>query len=80
MKALSPDATRLALTIPSEAQGAEWKKNAIDSVLKSTGCFSHFIQEYGSAIWDTAEGSPIKKADVAAIVSHYCLGQSSRTT
>jgi hypothetical protein len=64
LKALSENAAARALTVPSEARDVRWEADAIASILKSTGCFSYFVQEYGYAVWDVAESSPITLDDV----------------
>jgi hypothetical protein len=66
MKALTPDAAKVALVVPAEAQGVEWSERAVDAVREATACFSYFVQEYGSAVWDVAACSPIGRADVEA--------------
>jgi hypothetical protein len=66
MKALTPDAAKVALVVPAEAQGVEWSKRAVDAVREATACFSYFIQEYGFAVWDVAARSPIGRDDVEA--------------
>jgi len=64
MKALDDVAARQALVIPSESSGVSWHPDAADYVVRETGGYSYFIQEYGSAVWDTAEQSPIGMDDV----------------
>jgi len=63
LRALDTEASRIALLAPSAAKGIEWEESAVSTVVEATAGFSYFIQEYGSAVWDMAETTPIMKAD-----------------
>jgi len=66
LRELSPNASKLALTEPALARNVDWEESAVDEVVKITAGFSYFIQEYGSAVWNIAENSPITSDDVIA--------------
>jgi type II secretory pathway predicted ATPase ExeA len=66
LRELDEDASRAALLEPSLAKGVEWEESAVSNVVSTTAGFSYFIQEYGSAVWDMAESSPITNADAEA--------------
>lgn len=66
LRELSPEAARTALLKPSAAKGVEWDESAVSDVVETTAGFSYFIQEYGSAVWDIAETSPITYKDAEA--------------
>jgi len=64
LRELETSASREALIKPSAAKDVSWEESAVSDVVDTTAGFSYFIQEYGSAVWDLAESSPITKADV----------------
>jgi len=66
LRELSEAAARTALVEPSEAKGVLWEDSAADEVVVATAGFAYFIQEYGSAVWNSAQASPITNADVVA--------------
>ena len=66
LRELTPEASKIALLEPAAARGVKWEKSAVDEVVEATVGFSYFIQEYGSAVWDIAEASPITLADASA--------------
>jgi len=66
LRELTPEASEVALIEPAAAREVKWEKSAIDKVVEATAGFSYFIQEYGSAIWNIAEESPITLADARA--------------
>ena len=53
-----PDAID-ALTEPANELGVTFDERAVDAVVVYTEGYPYFIQEYGKALWDRAEGSPI---------------------
>ena len=53
-----PDAID-ALTEPANDLGVTFDERAVDAVVVYTEGYPYFIQEYGKALWDRAEGSPI---------------------
>ena len=64
LRELTPEASKRALIDPASARDVDWEKAAVDEVVRITKGFSYFIQEYGSAVWNVAESSPISSADV----------------
>jgi len=63
IRELTPEASRIALLEPSAAKDVEWDEQAANEVIKATAGFSYFIQEYGSAVWNISEASPITVDD-----------------
>ncbi len=61
---LEPEATRLAISRPIEAQGVRIEPKALDLIVEATQGYPYFLQEWGKHAWDTAERSPITRADV----------------
>ena len=59
-------AARTALLEPSAAKGVKWEEEAVSAAVKATSGFAYFIQEYGYAVWDVAESSPITASDAEA--------------
>ncbi len=45
-----------ALTAPAGDEGVAWDDDALSRVLDITLCFPYFLQEFGSAAWDVADG------------------------
>ena len=48
-----------ALVEPARELGVEFDARAVQAVLAYTEGYPYFVQEYGRALWDRAEGSPI---------------------
>lgn len=61
---LTPEATRIAIQKPVEAQGAEIDDDALDRIVKETQGYPYFVQEWGKHSWDAAADSPITGNDV----------------
>jgi hypothetical protein len=53
---LSIDLAIEALTTPARDEGVVWEDEALDLVLGVTECFPYFLQEFGKAAWDAADG------------------------
>jgi hypothetical protein len=64
LRELDETAVKTALAEPAAAKGVEWEESAVAQVCAETKGFSYFVQEYGSAAWETAQKSPIRKDDV----------------
>jgi hypothetical protein len=64
--ALTADAARRAITEPARREGVSFTEDALRAILDETQCYPYFLQEWGSAIWNTAAASPITYDDVAA--------------
>jgi AAA ATPase domain len=61
---LDEAAARDAIVNPAKDEGAQYKEQAVDEILKQTQCYPYFLQEWGKHSWDIAEQSPITLADV----------------
>ena len=61
---LPPDAARQALLKPVQAEGVDIAPKALDRMVKETGGYPYFIQEWGKHAWDVASASPITAKDV----------------
>lgn len=55
-----------ALTEPAKLEGVEFDVGAIDKILHYTEGYPYFIQEFGRAVWNLAEGARITEADAVA--------------
>ncbi|QII08425.1 ATP-binding protein [Rhodococcoides fascians A25f] len=55
-----------ALTEPAKLEGVEYDVGAIDKILHYTEGYPYFIQEFGRAVWNLAEGPRITEADAVA--------------
>ncbi len=62
---LKPDAAKTAILEPIRAEDADIKSSALDMLVEITRGYPYFIQEWGKHTWNTANSSPITKADVA---------------
>ncbi len=54
------------LTVPAEEEGVEITGEAVDEMVSASRGYPYFLQEWGSAAWNAAPGSPIGLDDVAA--------------
>jgi len=59
------DATT-ALVAPAEERAATYAKAAVRAIVEYTEGYPYFLQEYGKAVWDEADGPTITTSDVAA--------------
>lgn len=66
---LSHDEAALALTAPAQESGVGWQPSALDSVLRETEGYPYFIQEFGKAVWDLADGPDITVEDARHAVA-----------
>ena len=62
--ALTPEASRQALSKPALEQGVNFTPDALEQILQITRGHPYFLQEWGKHTWDTAQRSPITQADV----------------
>ncbi len=62
--ALTPEASRQALSKPALEQGVNFTPDALEQILQITRGYPYFLQEWGKHTWDTAQRSPITQADV----------------
>jgi hypothetical protein len=63
---LSVEAARQALVEPAAAEDVTYEKQALEQIVKLSGCYPAFVQAYGKEAWNMAPGSLIKLADVQA--------------
>ena len=61
---LSAGDAREAITEPASREGASFDQEAGDSIFAYTDGYPYFIQEFGKAVWDLADGPVITAADV----------------
>jgi hypothetical protein len=61
---LAEDDARLALVGPAEAQGVDFEPGAVDRIVEYTEGYPYFLQEFGKAVWDLADG-PVVTEDEA---------------
>lgn len=61
---LPADDARIALANPARAEGVEFDAIALDRIVKDTGGYPYFLQEWGKHVWDVATESPITPANV----------------
>ncbi len=60
---LVDDAARQALTRPAAAEGVSWDEEAVGYVVTETRGYPYFLQEYGQATWNAAQGSSLTYED-----------------
>lgn len=58
------DAARLAIEAPANRLGVAFDSDALAMVLRETGCYPYFLQEWGKHCWDCASTSPVRTIDV----------------
>ncbi|HEV2362025.1 MAG TPA: ATP-binding protein [Acidimicrobiales bacterium] len=60
---LTPEQAREALEAPAADEGVAWAPAALERTLEISGCFPYFLQEFGKAAWDVADGTAVIGAD-----------------
>jgi hypothetical protein len=60
---LSDAAARSALVTPAGRHGVEFEEDAARTIVRESGGYPYFIQEYGRVLWRELEASPITLAD-----------------
>jgi len=60
---LSVDEAIEALETPARDEGVRWETGALDLVLDLTRGYPYFIQEFGKAAWDVADGPSLISTD-----------------
>jgi hypothetical protein len=63
---LPEGAARDALVEPARLEDVEFEDDAVELVMDYTEGYPYFIQEFGRAVWNLAEGPTITRADAAA--------------
>ena len=61
---LPPPAARTAIAKPAKAEGVKVSEDALGHIVRKTGGYPYFLQEWGKHAWDTGSKSPITLADV----------------
>jgi Cdc6-like AAA superfamily ATPase len=61
---LSPEAAHLAIVKPAEALGVKIDDDALERIIRETGCYPYFLQEWAKHAWETANGARITREDV----------------
>ena len=64
---LMGDAARDALVEPARSENVEIETEAIEAIIQYTEGYPYFIQEFGRAVWNIADGPLITAADAAAV-------------
>ena len=60
---LSEDLAVEALASPAADEGVRWEERALETVVRTTQCFPYFLQEFGKAAWEVADGPDVITAD-----------------
>lgn len=55
---------RLAIEKPALEEGVRFDPDALDEIIRVTGCYPYFLQEWGHFAWLAARRSPITRDDV----------------
>lgn len=55
-----------ALTEPARSEGVTFEPDAVGDIVTYTDGYPYFIQEFGRAVWDLAEGPVITRVDARA--------------
>lgn len=64
---LPPTAARSALIAPAARHGIEFTDGATAMVVKESGGYPYYLQEYGRVVWDEVDASPISLEDVKRV-------------
>lgn len=56
---LTPEAVVGALTIPADEEGVRWEEAATELVVRESGCYPYFLQQFGYDTWDGAAGPDV---------------------
>lgn len=75
---LDADAARRAIVLPLQAQAVDIESDALELILRETGGYPYFLQEWGKHAWQAAARSPIRLADVqrASVTAVAALDES----
>ncbi|GAA1406217.1 hypothetical protein GCM10009614_05500 [Glutamicibacter uratoxydans] len=66
---LDDDAARESLTGPAGQMGQSYSSEALEALIKETGNYPYFLQEFGSAMWTVATASPFSVQNAQAAVA-----------
>lgn len=67
--ALEPADAEFALTKPALDMGATFERDALDLILKASGRYPYFIQEFGKAVWEAAPLTPFTAGDAEVAIA-----------
>lgn len=75
---LPPEAARLAIAKPLDAEGVSITPDALNQILQVTQGYAYFLQQWGSHTWRAAIASPIDVAavNVASVTAIAALDES----
>jgi len=71
---LDEAAAKSALELPAGQQGVTFEGGAIDAILKFTGGYPYFLQEYGKHVWNIAKDAIISRQDIE-MARHAVIAQ-----
>jgi hypothetical protein len=64
---LDRDQAADALIIPAEASGVGFELDALDAIVAEAHGYPYFLQEWGYAVWNHANATPVSIGDVNAV-------------
>jgi hypothetical protein len=64
---LTDDQARAALAEPARQLGLEFEADALRAVVEFTQGYPYFLQEYGNALWNQVDESPVTAVDVELV-------------
>ena len=67
---LEPATALKALLEPARNEGVVWEESAAEFVIRETGGYPYFIQQFGQATWGQASKSPIALSDAQTGVAY----------
>lgn len=65
---LNPSSARGAVVDPAASVGGQFLPDALDMILSAADGYPYFLQEFGSAVWEVAAGTPFTDSDAAAAI------------
>lgn len=65
---LSEEESRRVLVEPVQDDGIEWEAEALELLVRHSGGYPYFLQEFGSAMWRVAPSSPFTYHDAVQAV------------
>ncbi|PQZ89551.1 ATP-binding protein [Arthrobacter sp. MYb227] len=66
---LTKEETEESFTIPARTVGPTYSQEALDKLVKASGGYPYFVQEFGSAMWNVATAYPFQKDDAVTAVN-----------
>lgn len=66
-KLTKPD-TEESFVIPAKSVGPTYSDEALAMLVKASGQYPYFIQEFGSAMWNVAASQPFQQSDATAAI------------